>query len=164
MSKRILLLQALSSTPHDLRRCLREVEEGDHWRRPSPDAWSPADILGHLIDVEQRSLDRLKRVAAEQNPRIEKIWPDEQAGDPAASPAELLSRFEAARARTVDFLKELSPGAWQRPAVFVRHGDTKLRFLVQDLVHHDIQHLDQLATALRDLRSGSRYPEASHDP
>ena len=39
----------------------------------------------------ERSVADLKRVAAEQNPRIEKIWPDEQAGDPAASPAELLS-------------------------------------------------------------------------
>lgn len=152
MSKRIILLQALASTPRDLALILKGVDLPALTKRPVPDQWSMADVLAHLSDVEVQYLARLKRVVVEERPFLPRILPDESKHDIQTSLEELLARFEAARAETVDFLKDISPGGWQRPAVHETRGETKLRFLVQDLVNHDIGHLNQVVEVQQRLR------------
>ena len=57
---------------------------------------------------------------------------------------------------TLEWLHEIGPADWQRPAIHETHGRTTLRFLVQNLVAHDIEHTSQLALILGHLRAKRR--------
>jgi uncharacterized damage-inducible protein DinB len=144
MSKRIILLQALAATPVDLHRMLKNGSDAAAHHRPSPDQWSTAHVLNHLLDVEERYLTRLQRVVQVENPSLPYIHPDENGYDPTQPLPDLITQFEQARTATLLFLKELPPGAWQRPAVHQTLGPTQFRYLVQMLVDHDTQHLNQI--------------------
>lgn len=151
MSKRIVLLQALASTSADLRLMLKRVDNAAAALPPAPVQWSITQLLAHFLDVEERYLARLQRVIAEDNPFLPTIHPDETAHTTTRC-ADLLAQFETARGRTVAFLKELPPGNWQRPAIHETLGATRLRYLVQMLVDHDTQHLNQLIDIQQQLR------------
>jgi uncharacterized damage-inducible protein DinB len=153
MTKRIVLLQALASTPRKLARMLTGVNESTPRQRPVPDQWSITDVLNHLVNVEERYLDRLQRVVQEERPLLPAILPDEAASYPQATLDELMTRFENARAETLAFFKELSPEDWQRPAIHERKGETCFLFLVKVLVDHDIEHLNQIVEMLQQLRT-----------
>lgn len=151
MSRRDILLSALESAPGDLRRFTQSVDESDAHRRPSPDAWSLAEVLAHLIDVEERYLARLKQVINEDGPRVPSIHPDESRYDSAVPTDQLIDRFEERRGETLVFLKGLSAGDWQRKTVHETWGAVSFRTLVQRLVDHDTNHLQQVATLHKGL-------------
>jgi uncharacterized damage-inducible protein DinB len=150
MTKRIVLLQALASTPNDVARIVRGSPDQTAYLRPYPDSWSLANVLQHLVDVERRYLARLQRVLAEDHPLLPAILPDEEALATAVPPVtavELAHQFTAARAATMTFLSNLTPKEWQRSAVHQTMGVTSLRLLVQHLVDHDTLHLNQMLEA-----------------
>lgn len=144
MTKRIVLLQALASTATDLTYILKGVGEsnGDS-ERPS-EYWSLNDVLTHLIYVEGRFLERLRRVVAEDRPTVPAILPEDTPLGNRGNTAELLQQFKESREETITFLKSLSPGQWQRPAVHEHTGPTTLRLLVQLIIEHDIEHMNQI--------------------
>jgi uncharacterized damage-inducible protein DinB len=141
MTKRIVLLQALASTATDLSYILNGVE----MQGAMPvDGWSLNEILAHLIFVEERYQERLHRVAEEDNPTVPAISPDDTPFRSEVETADLLNQFKEIRTQTISFLKSLTPGQWQRPAVHEHTGKTTLRFLVQVLIEHDIEHMNQI--------------------
>jgi uncharacterized damage-inducible protein DinB len=152
MSKRIVLLQALASTPNDLRLMVQKLPSDLIHQRPDPDNWSIAEILCHLIDIEGRYRQRLYTVVHEDNPHLPVFYPDDSQYDEQANLDELLNRFGQARDVTVTFLQELSMKQWQRPAVHASWGPTTLRYLVQQLVDHDINHLNQAVETQQRLK------------
>lgn len=156
MSKRSVLLSALESAPGDLRRMAEVADEVAAHERPSPDEWSLAEVLAHFGDVEERYLTRLKRVVDEERPHVSYIHPDETVYKPTEPVHELLSRFEGRRAQTMMFLTGLSAGQWQRKAVHETWGDVSLRTLVQALVDHDTNHLQQVAVIRKRLNPQTR--------
>lgn len=144
MTKRVILLQALAATTKDLARMLSRTEETLLHQRPTSDQWSIANVLNHLISVEVRYLRRLQRVVQEDHPLLPAILPEEIVHDSQARRDELLARFGQARAETLAFLEGISLGDWQRSAIHETWGDTRFRFLVQNLVDHDTEHLNQI--------------------
>ena len=144
MSKRIVLLQALASTSKDLARILHDVDLIAAQQRPFPDAWSMNDVLSHLCDVDVRSLARMRQVVNEERPLILTIHPDETSHGTATPPGQLLAQFEQARTETITYLQNLGAGQWQRRATFDSGEATTVRTLVQILIEHDTQHLNQL--------------------
>ena len=148
MSKRIILLQALASAPNDLAITLRYVDAPSLHQRPSPNLWSVADVLTHLIEVEAQYRVRLRRIVEEERPYLPYIHPHPQT-DPQMTLSNLLDQFRTARDQTVAFLRDLSVGDWQRAAVHETMGETKLRYMVQTLVNHDTEHLNHLVEIIQ---------------
>lgn len=148
MSKRAVLLQALTSTPTDLRLTLQGLPATLLHQKPDSHNWSIAEILCHLIDIEERYRQRLRTVVREENPNLPALYPDESRYKATAALDQLLDEFNSARGATVSFLQALSMKQWQRPAVHADWQATTLRHLVQKLVEHDINHLNQ-ATVTR---------------
>lgn len=151
MSKRIVLLEALTAMPADLQLMLKNVTAAAATLSPAPAHWSMTQLLAHLLTVEVRYLARLQHVVTTDNPFLPTIHPDETI-QPATPLPDLLTQFAAARTQTVDYLQALPPGAWQRPATHETQGATKLRYLVQMLVEHDTEHLNQLIDIQQDVR------------
>lgn len=152
MSKRTILLAALASMPKDLGFMLRRMEETAVQQRPASNEWAIADVLLHVATIEPLYLARLQRIVLEERPYLPYLHPETQ---PQPSPiplAELLVTFNTARQATLNFLQTLKAGAWQRSAVHETVGETKLRFMVQMLVDHDTDHLNQIAQIQQRLR------------
>jgi uncharacterized damage-inducible protein DinB len=147
-----MLLQALTSTGIDLRRMLPQTTRLDFHHRPAPDQWSIAQIMSHLVDVEWRYLMRLQHVVETEKPYLPVILPDETAYDPQADPVSLLAQFEQRRGATIAFLQAISRADWQRAAVHETNGETRFRYLVQHLVDHDTEHLNQIVEVQALLR------------
>lgn len=144
MTRRTDLLEALASTPADVTRLVRSLDEATAVWRVAPDEWSCRDVVNHLRYVEPLYLARLRRVLAEDEPSVPYIHPDTLPDDPALTIAALAEDFRLARAETLALLRDLRPGQWQRAAIHERKGRQTLRYLVDDLVAHDIDHSHQL--------------------
>jgi len=144
MSKRAILLAALASMPKDLGFMLRRAEDTAVQQRPSFHEWSIADVLHHLVTIEPLYLARLQRIVVEERPYLPYLHPETQPQSDQTPLAELLTTFSAKRSQTLAYLQSLKAGAWQRNAVHETMGSTKLRHMVQLLVDHDTEHLNQI--------------------
>ncbi len=152
MTRRNVLLQALASTPDDLRWMTHWVDEMAQSRRPAPERWSVSDVVSHLIYAEERFQLRLRRICVEDSPVLSNILPDETAHDLSAPLADLIQQFQHLRGQTLAFLAQLPAGDWQRPAIFEDDQRTSLRYCVQGMVDHDIARLNQIVEIQRELQ------------
>lgn len=153
MTRRDVLIKALTSTPNDLRLLSTGIGPTAAVWRVAPDTWSALDIACHLLAIERPYLQRLQRVIAEDSPHVPLLHPDESRHDLRRELSGVLADFAAARRETVAFLQSLPPGHWQRVGIHERKGPMSLRFLVQDLVTHDIDHTSQLVETLQRYRA-----------
>jgi uncharacterized damage-inducible protein DinB len=144
MSKRAILIEALASMPKDLNFMLRRAEDTAVRQRLDSNEWAIADVLLHLATIEPLYLARLQRIVVEERPYLPYLHPETQPHPSPTPLAELLAAFNTARKSTLDYLHALKAGAWQRPAIHETAGETKLRFMVQMLVDHDTDHLNQI--------------------
>jgi uncharacterized damage-inducible protein DinB len=149
MTRRSVLIESLQSTPRDLARLLRPIDDTAVRWRPAPGEWCLADIVAHLSYCEEPYLARLRRVVELDNPYEPYLHPDESAHDLTRPLAELLEAFVARRSETIAFLSGLDQRDWGRPLVHETIGPTRLRDQVQELVAHDNTHLEQVV-ALRE--------------
>lgn len=154
MTQRLVLLQALASTPADVARLVRSLDEAAAGWSPVG-GWSCRGVVAHLAHVEPLHLARLRRVLAEQSPTISPILPDPTA-HPDLAVTQLATLFQEGRRLTLEWLREISPGDWQRPALHATPGRTTLRALVDELVAHDIEHTSQLVITLAQWRAEHR--------
>ncbi|HJZ48882.1 MAG TPA: DinB family protein [Roseiflexaceae bacterium] len=154
MTRRAVLIESLQSTPRDLARLLRPIDDVAGRWRPSPGEWCIADVVAHLSYCEEPYLARLRRVVAQDNPFEPYLHPDESAHDLTRSLADLLEAFVARRAETVAFLSGLGQRDWGRPLVHETIGPTRLRDQVQELVAHDNVHLEQVVALRERLEAG----------
>ncbi len=150
MTRRAILLEALASTPADIARLARGLDEAAATWRPEG-GQSCRDLVAELIRREEHSRAQFRHVLAEEAPAL--AVPDAPLaandGEPLAA---LTEQFAQARADTLALLSAIGPGVWQRPAVHPTGGRTTLRLLVQEMVAGDIARTNHLAV----LRSAWR--------
>lgn len=144
VTKRAILLQALASSPSDVARLARGLEDAPANWRPDEAAWPPGKVINHLLAVEQVYTHHIRRVILEAEPLLPAIHPVEQryCADDALSMA--AARFRQAREVTLTTLQAVPAGVWQRAGIYHTTGRVTLRFMVQSLVEHDIEHTHQL--------------------
>lgn len=152
MTRRIVLLQALASTIPDIDRlvpafCSNSQGNGAVAVRPSA-----IGLLVQLSAREETFQSQLARIITEDRPVLAAAVPSvaqELVDDTVAHAAE---RFAGLRKETLVSLGALRPGEWQRAAFFNGPTSRSLRFLVQDLVDHDIACTNQLVQLLVEFR------------
>jgi uncharacterized damage-inducible protein DinB len=157
MTQRAVLLEALASTPTDVARLVRGLNEtAAAWRAAV--GWSCRDVVTHLAAVEPLHLARWQRIVAEEEPSLAATEVNQTLVDTTLRPmlSELTERFWQSRRLSLMWLREIQPADWQRPTNHETKGRTTLRFLVQDLVAHDIEHTAQLVTILGEWRQQRR--------
>ncbi|MBI3837328.1 MAG: DinB family protein [Planctomycetia bacterium] len=118
---------------------------------PVPGTWSIQQIVLHMMDSDLIASDRMKRVAAEENPTL--IGYDETAFARVLPYAELDPQvacdiFEKNRMMTAEILRRLPDASFARMGNHNERGPVSLA----DLVETYVGHLDHHLKFIRDKR------------
>ncbi len=146
------LATSIESFPAVLRGLLSPVEPDALTARPAPGEWCVLEVIGHLIDCEQRAfLDRVQGLAdgAESvdgfDPR-----PGMEARDFAAESLDaLLGELEGLRAESAAALRALEPGQLARTGSVGRDNGFAAGDFAHEWPYHDQAHLIQIIEALK---------------
>jgi len=143
----------LEKTPKLLETLLEGVSEETFTWKPAPDRWSIAEVLKHLLGIEEVYTARAQRMLIEESPKFEKYDP---AAASSSEPHSLrhsgeddLVAFVEARGGTVAFLSMLPPSAGERSAQHAEIGKFTLSEMLHEWANHDLGHLRQIAELFR---------------
>ena len=120
-------------------------------RRPDEENWAPVEIICHMRDVEESSLNRYKAILAVEDFKFQPIDADRWAEERqylVNDTFKALSAFRVRRKDTVELLKTLTSEQWERTGIHPRLGRRTIAEFVKSLADHDSNHLDQLKRAL----------------
>ena len=116
---------------------------------PAPGEWCAKEVLGHLIEAEQRGFaGRIRQIlAAPDEPRFA-AW-DQVAVARARRDCErevdgLVGEFGALRDASVGLVKSLRPADLGRGGQHPSVGHLRIGDLLHEWVHHDRNHLNQI--------------------
>jgi hypothetical protein len=145
-------LEALEKTPRALQQ-LAERIPSDRWaHRPSPDRYSPRELLYHLAEVEEAFFRRYRLIAEQEHPTLTAYDPHDALSEErfaGGSVQEGIARFAEARGRSLEYLRHLPAEARDRTGVHPEFGEWSIFQQVQLCVAHDLLHLADIL-----LRSG----------
>jgi uncharacterized damage-inducible protein DinB len=145
------LIDSLRKTPILLAALLAGVDETLAHARPAEGEWSAVETIGHLIDAEERAVDRIAQIVEEDDPVLAGYDPDALVREhdyQSRSLQSVVDRFEALRTERIAALSALTPEQWQRTATFMGRGATPLTAITVHMCWHDANHLAQIAEAL----------------
>ncbi len=136
-----VVLEATLATLRDEAAGLSEERLG---RRPEPNEWSVAELLGHLWDAEIAYSFRARAILAQDEPRL--IGYDQDAWGTLARPVfgELLSAFTALREANLALLEGTPEERWDRSGIHDERGPLSYGLLTREIAGHDRAHLLQL--------------------
>ena len=147
-------LDSLAAFPAELERHYAAFPaEFVHWAPESwvgvpSEAFTALEQICHVRDIEIEGYQvRFRRTLEEDSPVLASIDSETLARQRqygSSDAARVFVQFRAARARTLEILRDLDEPRLRRPAVFEGYGRTTLRGLVHYLCSHDQQHLSGL--------------------
>lgn len=142
------LLKTLRSTPLVVERLLRGLPDDQVRERPSEGEWAIIEVVAHLGDTDERTIERIRRILEEDEPMLE---PYDQAALAVERNyigmdlAEQVRRFADLRAEHVRLLEALDDAGWQRPGIHGEHGRVTVQQLTAHSAGEDGDHLAQIA-------------------
>ena len=139
------LLQATSTI---LRAEAGALEPAQLQWRPAPDVWCINEVIGHLIEAEERGFaGRIRTILATERPEFA-TW-DQPAvararNDCTGDGRALLREFAALRASSITLVESLQPGHLNRSGHHPVVGVLTVNDLLHEWVFHDRMHLQQV--------------------
>ena len=142
----------LGKTPQLLETLLGDLPgELLDWK-PKPDRWSICEVLAHLAALEQVYAERVRRIMAEDSPRLAKYDLDGAKAREEysrGSAAENLAHFTRMRRASLALLVGLPASACARAAIHSELGTITLAHLLNEWANHDLGHLRQIEELYR---------------
>lgn len=151
--------EVLNRTPDTLRAMLAGLP--DEWLhgREAPDAWSPYQVCGHMLHIEENDWIDRTHVILEHGTSREFEPVDREAGFARFRDwpvEEILTRFAEVRRANLDELSTLlKPGDLDHRGVHPSFGEVTLSQLLATWVVHDLNHLNQIVKTM-----AKQYAEA----
>ena len=149
-----LLIDRYLAGPARLRAAVAGMTAGQLRARPIAGKWSTLEVVCHLADFEPIYADRMKRVLAEDQPRI-------MSGDPDLFAAKLayherdveeeLTLIDVQRRQMARILRTVSAADFQRTGVHSSDGPLSLETLLTRISGHIDSHLPFIADKRRAL-------------
>ena len=144
--------EVLRSTPDTLRALVSDLPEQWLHGREAADAWSPYQVCGHLLHIEECDwIDRTRVILEHGTTRVfEPV--DREAGFARFAgrpPSELLDRFARQRQVNLEELARLvTSDELERRGVHPDFGEVTLAQLLATWVVHDLNHLNQIVKTM----------------
>jgi hypothetical protein len=123
-------------------------------RRLSPERWSIAEIVAHLVDAEIVAAFRIRKIVSEPGCSIPAYDQNSWASNlnyEGREPVQSIKDFGVLRDMNLGVLSTLTDEEWDRYGVHEERGKETLRQLVRLYAGHDINHLRQIESILRAL-------------
>lgn len=126
---------------------LRALGDDAGWHQ-APGEWCARDVVGHLIEAEKRGFSgRIRIILANDRPQLQAWDQDEvekQRKDCARVTDSLWMEFMGLRHDSVNLVRSLGAADLDRSGVHPKAGELKVRWLLQEWIHHDRNHTKQL--------------------
>ena len=145
------LLTRLETQLDSLELFTASEEEFSH--KPIPEKWSAHENLAHLGHYHEVFLERLKRMASEEEPEFTRFKPDADPGFlawAAKEPSEVLAGLNSERSSLLDFLNEQPSSYFERTGKHPLYGVLIVQEWLELFLLHEAHHL---YVALLRLRS-----------
>jgi hypothetical protein len=148
-------LDALAAFPATLKQQLQNVSDAALRFRPTPDAWSIMEIVGHINDVSALWPARTRQMLASESPTLPGVDPGwvVQRDYQNKQLNFMLQTLAEQRAEYVEFLRTLRPAQLQRTGLHPTRGMLTVAAGVAGLVDHDSGHSRQIAENLEAFQS-----------
>lgn len=143
----------LRVTPAILQRELEALPVEITQFHPAPGEWSINEVLGHMIEAEQRGFaGRIQRILAEGQ-HICQTWDPNQVaetrGDTAKPATALWQTFATLREQSIALVLTLQPEQFTRSGQHPSVGELSIRDLLYEWVYHDRNHFKQIESNLQ---------------
>jgi hypothetical protein len=146
------LLDALRATPDTLTGLLAGVTQAEaHAAKGGDEGWSVVEVLCHLRDAEDFSLQRIKLMFEQDNPDIHPYDQEKLAIERDYASEDLhaaLFAFIRLRQREIALLESLAPEDWERSGNHLEIGRITIFSHALHKVAHDAVHCAQIARQL----------------
>jgi hypothetical protein len=144
-------LDALRSTVSDLVALTSNRSARELAHAPQRGDWSAAEVAAHMADAEMVYSVRVRMMLTDDNPSLtgydEKAWASRLSmcdENVAAS----VARFRVLRDANLRLYESLEPAEWSRTGVHEERGLVTVRNIIETLIGHDREHLDQIRKLL----------------
>jgi hypothetical protein len=142
--------------------------------RPASEEWCVLEMVGHLIETEERGFaGRIRTILAEERPQFRTWDPStvsRERQDERGDPAELLAEFIRRRTSGVTLVEVLTPADLERGGDHPEVGFLTVNDLLHEWIHHDANHLRQMLANIQaytwpSMGNAQRFsaPDASPD-
>lgn len=141
------LMEIMANSPLVLRYIATGLDDEAIRSRPSQGGWSTIEVVGHLVDVERRAIDRIDEIQREDNPVVQGVDESEmvaEAGYQEQLLEDVLATFEALRNERLAKLEAIDESVWQRQCTFAGFGPATLEEHTGHLCNHDVNHITQI--------------------
>jgi DinB family protein len=144
-------LDILAGTPPVLSAIVTNLPRTAQDERPAEGAWSPREVLAHLLHAETTGMaPRVKRLAEQNGLPFEPTPPAPAPGDPR----QMSNAWADARQANLQWLRQLTPEQRTHTLKHPRFGDLSVDTYVAEWAYHDLDHLRQILAVL----SADLYP------
>lgn len=117
--------------------------------RPAPGEWCILEVLGHLIEAEQRGFAGRIRLICEQDGRALDRWDPDQVArdrrDHERDPGVLLGEFIRVREVSLQRVERLREADLVKSGTHPTVGGLTVNDILHEWVHHDRNHIAQMA-------------------
>ena len=120
-------------------------------KRPDEKNWSAVEILCHMRDTDESFFYRFQTILAVDEYKFPTADADRLASDRQYirnDAIEALSAFRKRREENIELLKTLIPEQWERAGIHPKRGRMTITNIVELMVRHDSDHLEQLKKAI----------------
>jgi hypothetical protein len=139
-------LDILAGTPPVLSAIVSNLPRSAQDEHPSEGAWSPREVLGHLLHAETVSMGpRVKRAAEENHVRFT------ASTDPLPPPGrarDMSNAWADARSDNLVWLRKLTSEQRGHVLEHPRFGEISVDTYVAEWAYHDLDHLRQILSVL----------------
>ena len=150
-------ISLLEKTPPILEMLLRDVPSEVLQWKPAAERWSIAEVLAHMVVIEQLYGERARRIVMEDVPVLTK-YVAPSAEEVSRKPAgEYLEKFAAMRRAHIFFFHTVPAAAAPRTGRHPEMGLVTVSEMLHELANHDLGHLRQIAEI---YRACAFYPHA----
>ncbi len=121
--------------------------------RPAPGEWCILEVLGHLIETEQRGFAGRIRLIVERDGLALERWDQEQVArdrqDRERDPAVLLGEFVRLREVSLQLVERLREADLDKRGEHPTVGTLTVNDLLHEWVHHDRNHIAQMMACVQ---------------
>jgi uncharacterized damage-inducible protein DinB len=151
------LIDALKATPDTLKGLLSNVsEEQARSAKGGDENWSVVEVICHLRDAEEFTIQRVESMRSQNNPQIIGYDQAALARERKYNDADLnsaLNAFIKYREHLVASLSALAPDDWERGGEHNENGHMTIFSYILHIVSHDAIHCAQIARQLSEIKN-----------